>query len=169
VAFVADTAVARRTRRREIKIEPETIMTEMERSLGSRWFEEVWNKGRRDAIAEMLAPDAVLHEAGTDSVGPEGFYPFFDRLNVAFSGLHVTVEDTIAEKDRICVRWSCIATHTGDGLGVAPTGKNIDVTGMSMIRVRNGRIAEAWQNWDMQRLMEQIHSRAMSPTYVAFA
>jgi steroid delta-isomerase-like uncharacterized protein len=144
-------------------------MTETERSLGSRWFEEVWNKKRRDAIAEMLAPRAVLHEAGADSVGPEGFYPFFDRLSAAFSDLHITVHDTIADKDRICVRWSCSATHIGEGLGVAPTGKRIDVTGMSMIRVHDGRIEECWQYWDMQGLMEQIHSRPQSPTYMAFA
>ncbi len=144
-------------------------MTDMERSLGSRWFEEVWNKGRRDAIPEMLAPDAVLHDGGTDSVGPEGFYPFFDRLSAAFSDLHITVHDTIAEKDRICVRWSCSATHAGEGLGVVPTGKRLHVTGMSMMRVREGRIVEGWQNWDMLGLMEQIHGRDQSPTYLAFA
>ena len=144
-------------------------MTDMERSLGSRWFEEVWNKGRRDAIPEMLAPDSVLHDGGTDSVGPEGFYPFFDRLSAAFSDLHITVHDTIAEKDRICVRWSCSATHVGDGLGVAPTGKRLHVTGMSMMRVRDGQIVEVWQKWDMLGLMEQIHSRDQSPTYLAFA
>lgn len=144
-------------------------MTDMERSLGSRWFEEVWNKSRRDAIAELLAPDAVLHDADTDSVGPEGFYPFFDRLSAAFSDLHITVHDTIAEKDRICLRWSCSATHIGEGLGVAPTGKRLHVTGMSLMRVRDGRIVEAWQNWDMLGLMEQIHDRAQSPTYIAFA
>jgi hypothetical protein len=64
-------------------------MTEEDRGLGTRWFEEVWNKGRREVIAEMLAPDAVLHEGGVDSVGPEGFYPFFDRLRAAFSELRV--------------------------------------------------------------------------------
>ena len=55
-------------------------MTELERGLGTRWFEDVWNKGSRAAIAEMPAPDAVLHEGGTDCVGPEGFCAFFDRL-----------------------------------------------------------------------------------------
>ena len=49
-------------------------MTDYERHLGSRWFEEVWNKGRREAIAEMLAPNAVLHEGATDTAGAEGFY-----------------------------------------------------------------------------------------------
>src|SRR5271157_2692027 len=68
-------------------------MTELERGLGSQWFEEVWNKGRREAIAELLAPDAVFHEGKTDCVGPEGFYEFFDRLNAAFSEFCVTVHD----------------------------------------------------------------------------
>jgi hypothetical protein len=58
----------------------EAPMTEQERELGRRWFDEVWNKGRREAIAELLSPDSVLHEAGIDSKGPDGFYPLFDRL-----------------------------------------------------------------------------------------
>lgn len=48
-------------------------MTDAEKQLGARWFKEVWNEGRREAAAELLAADAVLHEAGKDSVGPEGF------------------------------------------------------------------------------------------------
>src|SRR5579872_6315660 len=72
-------------------------MTELDRGLGKRWFEEVWNKRRREAIAEMLAPRAVLHEGNEECVGPEGFYPFFDRLTAAFSEFHVTVHETIAD------------------------------------------------------------------------
>ena len=140
-------------------------MTESERDLGRRWFEEVWNKGRREAIAEMLAPDSVLHEAGADSVGPEGFYPFFDRLNAALSDIRVTVHDTLAEGDRVCIRWSCAGRHTGDGLGVAPTGRRIDVTGISIIRIANGKMVEGWQNWDMLGLMEQIQRTGRTETY----
>jgi predicted ester cyclase len=91
-------------------------MTESERQLGQRWFEEVWNRGQRHAIAEMFGPNAVLHECGVDSVGPEGFYPFYDRMVAAFSEIHVDVEDTIAEGEKLCVRWSFTAKHTGDGL-----------------------------------------------------
>jgi limonene-1,2-epoxide hydrolase len=79
-------------------------MTDIER-LARRWFQEVWNEGRRDAIAEMLAPDAVIHDSGTDSApGPEGFYPFFDRMSAALSELHVTVNDSFADGDRACIR-----------------------------------------------------------------
>jgi hypothetical protein len=60
-------------------------VTDLERDLGRRWFEEVWNKGRREAIAEMLTPGALIHDGGTDTAGAEGFYPFYDRLRGAFS------------------------------------------------------------------------------------
>jgi steroid delta-isomerase-like uncharacterized protein len=141
-------------------------MTELDRSLGARWFEEVWNKGRRAAIAEMLAPDAVFHEGDKESIGPEGFYAFYDRLNGAFSDFHVTVHNTIVEGDLTCLRWSCRCKHTGDALGMPATQKTIHVTGMSMIRIANGRMIEGWQNWDMLGMLEQIQGLNRSATYV---
>jgi steroid delta-isomerase-like uncharacterized protein len=142
-------------------------MTELDRSLGTRWFEEVWNKGRRSAIAEMLPPDGVIHEGKTDSIGPEGFYPFFDRLNAAFSEFRITVHDTIAEGDRACVRWSCTCKHTGDALGMPATQKTLHATGISIVRIAKGQMVECWQNWDMQGILEQIHESERSPTYLS--
>ena len=142
-------------------------MTELERGLGARWFEEVWNKGRREAIAEMLAPRAVLHEGDVDCVGPEGFYSLFDRLHAAFSDFRITVDDTLAEGDRVCVRWTCSCKHTGDGLGMPATGKMVHMTGISILRVAEGRLAEGWQNWDMLGLLEQIRGSERSGTYAS--
>jgi steroid delta-isomerase-like uncharacterized protein len=144
-------------------------MTESERDLGRRWFDEVWNRQRREAIAEILAPDGVIHDGGVDTVGADGFYPFFDRLNATFSDLHVNVEDSIAEGDRVCVRWSCTAKHTGDGLGLAPTGKTIHITGISILRVEGGKLIEGWQNWDMLGMLEQIQGIGKSATYIGAA
>ena len=131
-------------------------MTEEERNLGQRWFEEVWNRGRRDAIPEMLAPDAVLHEAGLDSVGPDGFYPLFDRIHAAMDEIQTTAHGTIAEGDRLCVRWSFPAS-----------GKTIHVTGITIMRIADGKAVEGWQNWDMLGMMEQIRGTARAATYVA--
>lgn len=142
-------------------------MTETERNLGRLWFEEVWNKRRREAIAEILAPGAVIHDGATDAKGPQGFYPFYDLMGATFSDLRITVHDTIAEHDLSCVRWSCVAKHTGDGLGIPATGKSVHTTGMSLLKVADGRIVETWQNWDMLGLMEQIQDRARSATYIA--
>lgn len=142
-------------------------MTQSEREIGRRWFEEVWNKGRREAISEMLAPDGVIHDGGLDAVGPEGFYPFFDRINATFSEMQVTVCHTLAEGDQICVRWLCTGKHTGSGLGIPATGKTTRITGISIFRVADGKAIEAWQNWDMLGLMEQIRGVDREPTYIA--
>jgi steroid delta-isomerase-like uncharacterized protein len=141
-------------------------MTDSERALGRRWFEEVWNKGRRDEIAEMLAPNGVIHDGGIGTTGPDGFYPFFDRLSAAFSEFHVNVEDSIAEGDKVCVRWSCTAKHTGDGLGMPPTGITIHITGISIFRVAGGKLVEGWQNWDMLGMMQQIQGVGKAATYI---
>ena len=141
-------------------------MTEQERDLGRRWFDEVWNKGRREAIAEMLSADSVLHEAGVDAIGPDGFYPLFDRLSATFSEIHVDVNDTMADGDKICVRWSFSGKHTGGGLGVGPTGKTIHTTGITIVRVAGGKLVEGWQNWDMLGMMEQIQGSHKAPTYI---
>ncbi len=141
-------------------------MTELERDLGRRWFEEVWNHGRRDAVVELLAPGCVLHEGGSDAVGPEGFYPFFDRMRTALSEVHVSVEDTIADGDKLCIRWSCAAKHTGESLGIEPAGAAVHVTGILIIRVADGKIAEGWQNWDMLGMLEQIRGNQKAATYV---
>lgn len=144
-------------------------MTEADQDFGTLWFEEVWNKKRREAIAEMIAPGAAIHEGGETVYGPEGFYPFFDRMQAVFSDMHVTLQDTIAQKDRICVRWSCRMKHTGSGLGVAPTGKTVEITGISIMRVADGKAVEAWQNWDMLGLMQQLQGTGKPATYIASA
>src|ERR1700731_642113 len=81
----------------------EVPMSEANKALAKRWFEEVWNEGKRETIREMLAPEAVIQEGGDASVGPEGFYPFFDRMQAAFSEMHLTIHDTVTEADKVCV------------------------------------------------------------------
>ena len=137
-----------------------------DRDLAARWFQEVWNKRRREAIGELLAEGAPVHDGETIVHGPAGFYAFFDRMQSAFSGIHVTVEETIAEGDKVCVRWRCSLKHTGAGLGMAPTGKTLETTGITIIRVAGGKIAEGWQNWDMLGLMQQIQGHHHAATYI---
>jgi predicted ester cyclase len=142
-------------------------MSEANIALAKSWFEEVWNKSRREAIDEMLAPEALLHEGESSMKGPDGFKPFFDRMQSSFSGIRVTIKDAIAHGDKVCLRWSCAMTHTGAGFGIPPTGKRLAVTGMSIVRVEGGRLVEGWQNWDMMGLMQQIQEAPMAPTYMA--
>jgi len=133
-----------------------------------RWFEEVWNQGRRDVIDEMMAPDCILHDGDTESRGPAGFKVFYDRLRAAFSDMRITPGQAVSEGEFACLNWSVTMRHTGDGLGIPPTGKHLRTTGMSMVRFKDGRFAEAWQNWDMFGLMQQIQQtdQAPAPLYI---
>src|SRR5664279_1850843 len=131
-------------------------MIEAEREMGRRWFEEVWNKGRREAIGEMISADSVVHDSGVDSQDPDSFYQLFDRMRTAFSGIHFKVGDLFAEGDKLCVRWSMMAKHTGDGLGTPATGATVNTTGICILRVDGTQFVEGWQNWDMMGLMQQI-------------
>ena len=123
------------------------------------WFEEVWKKGRLSALDEMLAEDGVIHglgEAGTDVIGPAAFKPFVERLRGAFNDIEVTVEETVEQGDLIAACWVVHMTHTGPDLGVAPSGQHAVVTGMSISRLKDGKMVEGWNNWDMLALMQQI-------------
>ena len=141
-------------------------MPDSNHDLATRWFEEVWNKRRRQAIAELLAEGAPIHDGGITVHGPSGFYAFFDRMSAAFSDIHVTIEETIAAGDRVCVRWSCALKHTGSGLGMPPSGKTLQTTGITIMRIAGGKLAEGWQNWDMLGLMQQIEERGHAATYI---
>lgn len=142
-------------------------MSEANKAFATLWFDKVWNQGRRDAIGEMLAPDGVFHDGSETATGPDGFYAFFDRIHAAFSDIHITIEFTMAEGDDVCLRWSCTLRHTGSGLGMPPTGRIVNTTGISIIRMGNGKLAEGWHNWDMLGLMQQIADAPATQTPIA--
>jgi len=131
-----------------------------------RWFEEVWNKGWRQAIDEMLPPDCLIHDGSTSLKGPEEFKKYFDLMRSAFSEIKVTPEEAISEGAMVCLRWSVKMRHTGDGLGMPATGRNVQMTGISIVRFNDGRFAEAWQNWDMLGVMQQIQEAKPAKLYM---
>jgi steroid delta-isomerase-like uncharacterized protein len=135
-------------------------MSDNNRALIHRWFEEVWNKGREEAIDEMFAKDGVAHgladEHGAQLRGPEGFKPFFHNFRAALPDVKVIIEDTISEGDKVAARCTVRATHQGDGLGVAATNNPVEITGISIVRIKDGKIVEGWNNFDFLRLYKQI-------------
>jgi steroid delta-isomerase-like uncharacterized protein len=141
-------------------------MSEANKELAKLWFEEVWNKGRREAIRELLAQSAVIHDGGDAIKGTEGFYPFFDRMHATFSDIHVSVQDALAEGDKVCLRWVCTMRHTGDGLGMPPTNKRLEATGMTIVQIENGKFVAGWQNWDMLGILQQINEQPKPMMYI---
>jgi steroid delta-isomerase-like uncharacterized protein len=135
-------------------------MSEQNKALIRRWFEEVWNHGRADAISEMLAPDAIVHGLSDDAAkplrGPAGFLPFHAQFREAFPHIEVIVEDTIAEGDKVVARCLVKGKHTGDSLGFKATQAMAEFTGIAIVRVKDGKIIEAWNNFDFMKMYRQL-------------
>lgn len=123
-----------------------------------RWFEEVWNLGRMEAIDEMASPDVVGHgQAQHDTViGREQFRTFAQGFRAAFPDLKVTIDQLVEQGDKVVVRWSATMTHRGTFLDFPPTGRKASITGTSIQRISSGKIVEGWDNWDQLGLLVQI-------------
>jgi steroid delta-isomerase-like uncharacterized protein len=138
----------------------ESSTSEKNKALVYRWFEEVWGKGRAEAIDEMFAAGAVAHgladEGGAPLRGPEGFKPFFLKFLEAFPDIEVNIDDIITEGDAVAARCTVRATHKGNSLGIEATQQPVEFTGITMLRVKDGQIAEAWNNFDFLKLFQQI-------------
>lgn len=127
--------------------------------LMKRWFQEVWNENKKQTIHELLSPTAVATgQSGSGAVihGPAEFAAFAEGIRSAFPDIKVTVQDAFGADDRVVVRWSAKMTHRGDGLGIPATNKEVQLTGMSIVRIANGQIIEGWDNWDQLTMLEQI-------------
>jgi steroid delta-isomerase-like uncharacterized protein len=143
-------------------------MSEENKELVRRWFEEVWNRGRAEAIDEMLAEDGVARgladASGQPLRGPAGFKPFFRQFREAFPEIEVTVEDTVAEGDKVAARCSVRGAHRGDTLGFAATDRAVEFDGICIVRVRDGKIVEAWNNFDFMSMFRQLDAVEMRHT-----
>ena len=133
-------------------------MSEGNKANVRRLFEEVWNKGYLPVADELFAPTYTHHDSSTPDVGrgPESEKKRATLYRTAFPDLRLTIEDIIAEGETVMARWSCRGTHKGDLSGIAPTGKQFTISGVSIARLANGKMAEGWINWDALGLMQQL-------------
>ena len=135
-------------------------MSEANRALARRWFEEVWNRQRAETVDEILAPDALGHMEGGDVRGPEAFKVVRADLLRACPDMKVEVEDTVAEGEHVVLRWNVRGTHRGEGLGAAPTGQAVAFRGMTWMTFRDGKLVEGWDSWNLGLLLQRIGAAA---------
>ena len=131
-------------------------MSEANKALVRRWFNEVWNEGRAETIDELMAADSRVHGLGDLPSGPAGFKPFHAAFRNAFPDMQITLDDLVAEGDKVASRFTATATHRGDGLGFPATNRPARFTGMGCIRVRNGKLVEGWNNFDQLGMLQQL-------------
>ena len=125
------------------------MSTEDNKALARRGFEETLNQRNLTVLDELHVPDFVYHAASRTIQGREPFKQFMSMLLTAFPDLHVSIEDVIGEGDKVVVRFTARGTHQGDFMGIPSTGKSAAVTGISIIRIANGKFLEEWANTDL--------------------
>lgn len=131
-------------------------MSERNKAQVRRIIEEVYNHGDLARVDEETSSDLVIHAPSEDIRGREGAKQFVATLRAGFPDLHLTIEDQIAEGDRVVTRWTARGTHKGEFQGVGPTGGTIAVAGTDIDRIVDGRIVECWSSVDQLGLMRQL-------------
>lgn len=128
-----------------------------------RWFEEVFNQGREEVIDEIVSADYIDYGHNPPGRGPEGARQDFRDFFAAFSDVHYTIDDLLADGDKVAARWTGHFTHSGDNFshggemaGVPATGKRVTLTGISVYRLANGQIVSTHLAGDMLGFMQQI-------------
>lgn len=133
------------------------MTVEANKALVRQFLEEVWNKGNMAKIDEYLSPDFVYHTIpfGLPS-SLEGYKQHHNMLWAAHSNIHTSIEDMIAEGDKVVMRFRWVGTHTGEFLGIPPTGKQITNTGIIIYRLAGGKIVDQWDEKDLLGVMQQL-------------
>jgi predicted ester cyclase len=136
------------------KSKVQATLEEQNKALALR-FMDVYQKGDIAAVKEICSPAFIEHGVG-QTFSLEQAIETLKGNRVIFSDFTIIVEDTIAEGDKVAVRYLVKVTHTGEGLGIPATGKKAESAGIEILRFENGKIAEAWTTEDVLGLLRQL-------------
>ena len=137
-------------------------MSEENRDLIRRWFEEVWNQRRESAIDEMMAEDVRAHGLTPESISSrEAFRQFYRPFIAAFPSFHISVEEAYSEGDRIGFRCHVTGTHQ--------SGKTVDFDGGGFVHIRDGKLAEGHNIWNFHEMLAQLGAIAPDALLTAVA
>ena len=114
-----------------------------------RWFEVMWNGRKSELIAELMVPGAIGHLEG-------GLAGFRDEFLAAVPDLHLVVVKILSDGEEACVHWEATGSHQGAGMGLAPTNRALAFNGVTWLRVKEGRITEGWDFWNLGGLMQTM-------------
>ena len=133
------------------------MSVEIYSALVRRFVEEIFNKGNVAVAEEILAPDYVHHDPTTQEFGSgiEGFKEMISLYRQAFD-LKIVLDDQIVSDDKVVDRWVGYGIHQGPFMGMEPTGKRITATGISIHQIKDGKIAETWNNYDALGIFQQL-------------
>ncbi len=132
------------------------MSTEENKALVRRFYEDVFNQRHLAVVDEICTSDHLFHNPPTTLHGREEFKQLLSLYITAFPDARFTVEDEIAEGDKVTSRYTFRGTHQSELMGIPPTGKQVTVTGMIINRIVNGQSAEGWLNFDAVGMLQQL-------------
>jgi steroid delta-isomerase-like uncharacterized protein len=122
-----------------------------------RYVEELWNGQRFELIDQVLTPDVVAHAVdGSVELGNQRFRQVIPRIRQAFPDLQLTIEEVVAEGDRVALRLRASGTHKGTLFGIEPSGRHLDQPEWFFFRLAGGKIAEYWYLRDHAEWRRQL-------------
>ena len=123
-----------------------------------RLYEEVWNKRRVELVDDLMSPSHALHynHLPDSGIGPEAYKREVARFVTGFPDLRFTVEDMVAENDKVAVSWTISGTHKGEFRGISPTGKKVSVEGITINHIADGKIMDSYVSPDYLGLLQQL-------------
>ena len=136
--------------------EVEHMTIEQSKEIVRRFIEEVFVQSRADAVDELVDPQFRPHSWPGVGPGPEPLKQAQDRIRAGLSDPSMTIEDMIAEGDRVAVRLTSRATHTGEFQGMPASGKSYEISEVHIFRLRDGRVIEHWREGDMLGMLQQL-------------
>lgn len=133
-------------------------MSAANKAIVQRLYEEVWNRRKLEVIKEIISPSHALQAPNIfgSATGPEAYKRNVQAFLTGFPDLRWTIEDTIAEKDKVVACWSISGTHKGDFMGSPATNKKVSVEGITIHNVAGGKIMDSYSNWDVLGMMQQL-------------
>ena len=133
------------------------MSAEENKAIVRRIFEDIINNRDMNVVDELFATNYVFHgPSGQELHGPDAFKQIISQPHTAYPDFHITAEDMIVEGDKVVCRFTSQGTHKGMLRGIAPTNKQVKVTGIVIYRIVDGKIVEHWENMDMLGIMQQL-------------
>ena len=134
------------------------MSTEQNKALLRQFMEEIFNRGNMRRADELLAPDFVEREELPPGIprDREGVKQLTTMLHSAFPDFKFTIDDMIAEGDKVVVRSTWSGTHKGEFMGIPPTGKSVSFGVFDIVRIAGGKVVEHWGQMDNMRMMQQL-------------
>jgi steroid delta-isomerase-like uncharacterized protein len=118
--------------------------------------EEVWNSCNLEMVDEFIDTNCIFHAFEKDLKGSEQFRQYAEELLTVFPDIHFTIEDLIAERDRIVSHWTATGTQKSEFMEIPATNKNIEFQGATILRIAGGKVIELWAYWDRLSVMKQL-------------